>query len=242
MTELPRVVLVTGGSGGLGGAIVALLRERGAEVAFTYHRNEANAHRLAVESGARCWPLDLQDPVATDRLVREVEAALGVIDGLVNAFGIRVDALAPLTSNDDWQRVVDTNLGGVFRCCRAVIPGMIRARRGAIVNLASLSALHGRAGQGAYAASKAGVLGLTRVLAREVGRRGIRVNAVAPGYVLSALTESLPESVVADLRSNEALPSGVSSRCVAESVAFLLSSRAESITGECVAVDAGASA
>jgi 3-oxoacyl-[acyl-carrier protein] reductase len=138
--------------------------------------------------------------------------------------------------------VLDTNLGGLFRCCRAVLRGMMVRRRGVIVNVSSLSALHGVAGQGAYAASKAGVLGLTRSLAREAGKRGVRVNAVVPGFVPTDLTAGLPEAAVASLRAGECLPRGVTPEDVAQAVVFLLSDRAAAITGQSLVVDAGASA
>lgn len=235
-------VLVTGGSGGLGRSIVELLRREGADVAFTFLHDAAGAADLARVSGARAYPLDLRDPRGPERLVDEIESGVGELDGLVNNAGVSVDGLLALTSDEDWQRVVDTNLGGAFRCSRAVLPRMISRRRGAIVNVVSLAALHGIAGQTSYAASKAGTLGLTRSLAREVGRRRIRVNAVAPGFMATALTSSLAEASVHELRRNECLPDGVDMRCVAETVAFLLSSRASSITGQCIVVDSGASA
>jgi 3-oxoacyl-[acyl-carrier protein] reductase len=147
-----------------------------------------------------------------------------------------------MTSDDEWARVIDTNLGGLFRLCRAALPGMLRRRRGAIVNVASLAAIHGVAGQSVYAASKAGIVGLTRALAREVGKRGVRVNAVAPGFVPTGMTAELPADVVARLRAGECLPDGVQPACVAQTVLFLLSDRAASITGQCLVVDAGVSA
>ncbi|MGH9465014.1 MAG: SDR family oxidoreductase [Thermoanaerobaculia bacterium] len=237
-------ILLTGGSGGLGGATVEVLREHGARVAFTFRENEAGARRIegASEGGARAYPLDLGDPAAPEALVAQVEAELGPLDGLVNAAGLRSDGLLAMTSDEDWDRVLEVNLGGVFRCCRAVLPGMLHRRHGAIVNVASLSARFGLAGQASYAASKAGIVGLTRSLAREVGRRGVRVNAVAPGFVATELTKTVPEEIVARLRERECLAGGVEPRAVAQAIAFLLSDRALAITGQCLFVDAGASA
>jgi len=147
----------------------------------------------------------------------------------------------PLTVAD-WDAVVDGNLGGLFRCCRAVLRGMMTRRRGAIVNIASLSALHGVAGQAAYAASKGGILGLTRSLAREVGKRGVRVNAVVPGFVPTDLTADVPRATIDALRAGECLPGGVQVESVAGAVQFLLSDLSASITGQAIVVDAGASA
>jgi 3-oxoacyl-[acyl-carrier protein] reductase len=242
-------VLVTGGSRGIGRAIVEALAAdpagaSGSAVAFTWSSSEAQARLLeeAVDGRARAFQLDLRDRVRPDDLVAEVEAALGPLTGLVNNAGIRRESLLALTSDDDWDAVLDTNLGGLFRCCRAVLRGMMVRRRGAIVNIASLSALHGVAGQAAYAASKAGILGLTRSLAREVGKRGVRVNAVVPGFVATDLTAGVPEAAVAHLRAGECLPGGTGPDAVAEAVLFFLSERSAAITGQTLVVDAGASA
>lgn len=238
-------VLVTGGSRGLGRAVVeALVAGTDHAVAFTWSTGETAAWDLeaACDGRARAFRLDLADRGRPDDLVREVEEVLGPVEGLVNNAGIRRESLLALTSDADWDAVVDTNLGGLFRCCRAVLRGMIVRRRGAIVNVSSLSALHGVAGQAAYASSKAGILGLTRSLAREVGKRNIRVNAVVPGFVPTDLTAGLPEPAVAMLRAGECLPGGVTAAAVAQAVLFLLSDRAAGITGQALVVDAGASA
>jgi 3-oxoacyl-[acyl-carrier protein] reductase len=238
-----RVVLVTGGSGGLGRAIVGALAAEGATVAFTWASDETRAREVVAEApGSHAYPLDLRDPRAPGELVGRIEGDLGPIDGLVNNAGLRSDVLLAFTSDEEWQRVLDVNLGGTFRCCRAVVPGMVARRRGAIVNVASLSARLGLAGQTAYAASKAAVLGLTRSLAREVGSRGIRVNAVAPGFVATAMTAELSTEVVSALRQRECLADGVSAASVAATIAFLLSDGAAGITGQCLYVDAGVSA
>ena len=237
-------VLVTGGSRGIGRAVVeALAAAREWEaVAFTYRSGEAEARALESATGARAFPLDLADRSRPDDLIAEIEAALPPIGGLVNNAGLLKESLLALTSDADWDAVVDGNLGGLFRCCRAVLRGMMTRRRGAIVNIASLSALHGVAGQAAYAASKAGVLGLTRSLAREVGKRNVRVNAVVPGFVPTDMTANLPPEAEKALRAGECLPGGTSAAAVADAVLFLLSERAAAITGQALVVDAGASA
>jgi 3-oxoacyl-[acyl-carrier protein] reductase len=242
-------LLVTGGSRGIGRAVVtaAVAAAPAGEapvVAFTWREHEAAAREVEAACGgrARAFQLDLRDRARPDELVAEVEAALGPIDGLVNNAGERREALLALMSDEDWDAVLDANLGGAFRCCRAVLRGMLVRRRGAVVNVASLSALHGVAGQAAYAASKAGLVGLTRALAREVGKRQVRVNAVVPGFVATDLTAGVPAAAVAVLRAGESLAGGVGAAAVADAVLFLLSERAASITGQMLVIDAGASA
>ena len=160
----------------------------------------------------------------------------------MNNAGVRRDALLAALPDDAGDELLDANLGGVFRCCRAVIPRMLSRRAGSIVNVSSLTAVHGVAGQAAYGAAKAGILGLTRCLAREVGSRGIRVNAVIPGFVPTEMVADAAPERVAALRAAEVLPGGVTTVSVAEAVAFLLSDRAASITGQTLVIDAGTSA
>jgi 3-oxoacyl-[acyl-carrier protein] reductase len=235
---------VTGGSRGIGRAIVETMLAEGSTVAFTFRSEENAARAIEAAAGgrARAFALDLVEPEAPGRLVKEIERSMGPVEGLVNNAGVRREALLAMTPDREWDEVLDVNLGGVFRCCRAVLPGMMQRRRGAIVNVSSLSAVQGVAGQTTYAASKAAVLGLTRALAREVGKRGIRVNAVLPGFVATDMTASLPEDAVRALRAHECLPGGTSAADVAHAVAFLLSDRARALTGQSLLVDAGTSA
>ncbi len=240
------VVLVTGGGRGIGRAVVEALLAAAPEarVAFTFRADEAAARAVeeAAAGRARAFRLDLAERSRPDDLVAAVEEALGPLSGLVNNAGGRSESLLALTPDAAWDGTVDVHLGGTFRMCRAVLRGMVTRRRGSIVNVASLAALHAVPGQAAYAAAKAGVLALTRVLAREVGRRGVRVNAVVPGFVATAMTAALADSRVAALRGGECLPGGVAPRHVAEAAVFLLSDRAAGITGQALVVDAGASA
>jgi 3-oxoacyl-[acyl-carrier protein] reductase len=174
--------------------------------------------------------------------VPEIEAALGPIDGLVNNAAIRRDQLLAATADADWDAVIDANLGGAFRCCRAVLPQMISRRSGSIVSVSSLTALRGVAGQAAYGASKAGLVGMTKSLARELGKRNIRVNAVIPGLVMTEMVADMPAERLAALRAIEALPSGTKPEDVAGMIAYLLSARAAAITGQAFLVDAGSTA
>ena len=239
-----KVALVTGGSRGIGRAIVRALAADGWTVAFTWREREDEARRLAGELGdaARPFQLDLLDRARPGSLVVEVEERVGPLAGLVNNAGVRRDALLAALPDDAWDELLDANLGGVFRCCRAVVPRMLSRRAGSIVNVSSLTAVHGVAGQAAYGAAKAGILGLTRCLAREVGSRGIRVNAVIPGFVPTEMVADAPPERVAALRAAEVLTGGVTTVSVADAVAFLLSDRAASITGQTLVIDAGTSA
>jgi 3-oxoacyl-[acyl-carrier protein] reductase len=239
-----RVVLVTGGSRGIGRAVVRALVAERIRVAFTYREAEGAAREIADESAgpARGLRSARRARPRPAELVREIEEALGPIDGLVNNAAIRRDGLLASTSDDDWDDVVDANLGGAFRCCRAVLPGMISRRSGSIVNVASLTAIRSVAGQGAYAASKAGLIGMTKSLSREVGRRSVRVNAVVPGLVMTEMVADLPQERLQALRAIEALPSGTRPEDAAALIVFLLSDRARAITGQAIAVDAGSTA
>ena len=241
MSAAGRVALVTGGSRGIGRAIVRALAAEGFTVAFTWREREDEARRLTAELGdaARPFQLDLLDRSRPGALVAEVEDRVGPIAALVNNAGLRRDALLAALPDDAWDEMLDANLGGVFRCCRAVIPPMLRRRAGSIVSVSSLTAVHGLAGQAAYGAAKAGILGLTRCLAREVGSRGIRVNAVIPGFVPTDMVADVPPENVKALRSAEVLPGGVTAAAVADAVAFLLSERASAITGQTLVIDAG---
>jgi 3-oxoacyl-[acyl-carrier protein] reductase len=237
-------VLVTGGSRGIGRAVVSSLAAEGRRVAFTYCTGEAAARAIeAASSGlAKAWRFDLSDRPRPGAIVPEIEAALGPIEGLVNNAAIRRDLLLAATPDADWDAVIDANLGGAFRCCRAVLPQMISRRAGSIVNVSSLTAVRGVAGQAAYGATKAGLIGMTKSLARELGKRNIRVNAVVPGLVMTEMIADTPPEKLKELRAIEALPSGTSPEDVAAMIVFLLSDRAAAITGQAFLVDAGSTA
>jgi len=238
------VVLVTGGSRGIGRAVVRALVGEGRKVAFTFSTGEAAACELEAACGglAKAWRFDLSDRPRPGVIVPEIEDALGPIVGLVNNAAIRRDQLLAATSDADWDAVIDANLGGAFRCCRAVLPKMIARRAGSIVNVSSLTAVRGVAGQAAYGATKAGLIGMTKSLARELGKRNIRVNAVVPGLVMTEMIADTPPEKLKELRAIEALPSGTTPDDVAAMIVFLLSDRAAAITGQSFLVDAGSTA
>jgi len=244
MEQSNEVVLVTGGTRGIGRAIVGELTKAGKRVAFTWRSEEALAEEIEKENrgAVSAFHLDLCDRKRPRNLVEEIENTMGQIAGLVNNAGIERSELLALSSDETWDLVLDVNLGGTFRMSREVVRSMVRRRGGSVVNVASLSALHGVPGQSAYAASKAGVLALTRCLAREMGRFGIRVNAVVPGFVRTDMTANLSQEVVGQLRATECLPDGVATTDVAAVITFLLSNSAAGITGQAVPIDAGTSA
>jgi 3-oxoacyl-[acyl-carrier protein] reductase len=227
--------LVTGGSRGIGRAIVGELTRAGASVAFSYRSGREEAEAVAAETGARALEADVSDAERARSLVEEA----GELDILVNNAGVTRDGLIARMSDDDWRTVLETNLGGTFYTCRAAARGMMRRRAGAIVNLTSIVGLHGNLGQTNYAASKAGIIGLTKSLARELGSRGVRANAIAPGYVDTRLTREIPEELRAVMLTNTPLGRLGDPEDIAGAVRFLCSDEASFITGEILLVDGG---
>ncbi len=244
MDDRDPITLVTGGSRGIGRAIVEELLTDGKSVALTFRSHSQSARDLeqSFGDGVRAFQFDLADRERPLTLVQEIEADMGPIDALVNNAGIERSELTAMMSDTSWDEVLDVNLGGAFRLSREVVRSMVTRRRGAIVNISSLSALSGVAGHSAYAASKAGLVAMTRCLAREMGRRNIRVNAVVPGFVATDMTSNLTKDAVDRLRSHECLPRDVTALDVARVVTFLLSERAAGITGQALPVDGGTSA
>jgi 3-oxoacyl-[acyl-carrier protein] reductase len=230
-----KTALVTGGSRGIGAAIARELGRAGAAVVVGYRSGADLAQSVAGEIGGRAVQADISQPQDAIRLVEEC----GDLDILVNNAGLTRDGLVARMSDEDWSVVIDTNLGGAFHTCRAAARGMMRRRAGAIVNITSVVGLHGNPGQANYASSKAGIIGLTKSLARELGSRGVRVNAVAPGYVSTALTEVLPEEVRGAILANTPLGRLGEPWDIAGAVRFLCSDEASFITGEVLLVDGG---
>ncbi len=239
-----RVALVTGGSRGIGAAICTELAAAGASVAVNFARNAAAADevcgRIAAAGGvATAVRGDVATADGAAALVAAVESDVGPIEILVNNAGITRDDLIMRLTEEDWRDVIDTNLGGAFFTCRALSRPMLKRRKGAIVNISSIVGVRGNAGQSNYAASKAGLIGLTKALAKELGGRGIRVNAIAPGYIATELTDVLPEPARDAILTNTPLGRLGEPADVARAVRFLCSDAAAFITGDVLAVDGG---
>jgi 3-oxoacyl-[acyl-carrier protein] reductase len=236
-----QVALVTGGSRGIGAAVCAELGRAGAEVVVNYTANAEAAEGVCAAIGGSAHAVrgDVSTMEGATGLVEQVESEIGPIAILVNNAGITRDNLIMKLAEEDWRSVIDTNLGGAFFTCRAVARPMLKRRAGAIVNMSSVVGVHGNAGQTNYAASKAGLIGLTKSLAKELGGRGIRVNAVAPGYISTELTDALPEPAREAILKSTPLGRLGTTGDVANAVRFLVSDAAAFVTGHVLAVDGG---
>ena len=241
-----RCAVVTGGSRGIGRAICLELAAQGANIVLCYAGNEEKAREtvLACEQlGVRALAVrcDVRDAQDVQAMIGAAQEALGRIDILVNNAGVTRDALLITMKEENFDAVLDTNLKGTYLCIRAVVRAMMKQRYGRIVNLSSVVGLRGNAGQVNYAASKAGVIGLTKSAARELAARGITVNAVAPGFIDTDMTAAMPEA--ARTAAVASIPAGRmgDARDVARAVAFLASDEAGYITGQVLAVDGGMS-
>ena len=231
--------LVTGGSRGIGVAVCQELAAAGAKVAVNYRASAEAAEALAGEIGGIAVGGDVADAEQAQAVVAAAEEGLGELDVLVNNAGITRDTLLARMSEDDWHAVISTNLDGAFHTCKAVSRKMLKRRSGSIVNMTSFVGLHGNPGQANYAASKAGIIGFTKALAKELGPRGVRVNAVAPGYIDTELTQGLSEELRGFLLQNTPLGRLGEPRDVATAVRFLCSDEASFVTGEIMLVDGG---
>jgi 3-oxoacyl-[acyl-carrier protein] reductase len=239
-----KTALVTGGSRGIGRAIVLRLATQGADVAFSYRGNEAAAAATAREIealGCRAVPIqgDVSDPAAAEGVVKGALEALGRLDILVNNAGITRDDLIMRMSVEAWREVLETNLFGAFWTIKAATRPMLKAKGGRIINITSVSGQAGQTGQANYSAAKAGLIGLTKSAARELASRNITVNAVAPGFVLTELTQDLPDALKEEITARTPLGRFGTPEEIADAVAFLASDEARYITGQVLAVDGG---
>jgi 3-oxoacyl-[acyl-carrier protein] reductase len=239
-----KAALVTGGSRGIGRAIALRLAEQGADVAFSYRGNEAAAKETAAAiegfgGKAVMIQADHSQPEAGDIVVKAALEAFGKVDILVNNAGITRDDLIMRMSLEAWQSVIDTNLSGAFHAIKAVTRPMLKAKGGRIINITSVSGQAGQTGQANYSSAKAGLIGLTKATARELASRNITCNAVAPGFVLTELTQDLPQNLQDEITSRTPLGRFGTTEEIAFAVAFLASDEAAFITGQVLAVDGG---
>ncbi|HCN20576.1 MAG TPA: beta-ketoacyl-ACP reductase, partial [Planctomycetia bacterium] len=239
-----KVAIVTGGTRGIGRAIALELARNGADVAFSYAKNVEKAKEVEGEIkklGVKA--LAMQSDVAnfnqSKEMVNNAIKELGRIDLLVNNAGITRDKILMMMSEEDWKAVIDTNLSGVFNCSKAAVVPMMKQRSGSIINITSVSGLVGMAGQTNYSSSKAGIIGFTKALAKEVARRGVRVNAVAPGFIETEMVQALDQKYIDEMLKLIPLGRVGKAEEVARVVAFLASDDASYITGHVINVDGG---
>lgn len=239
-----KTAIVTGGSRGIGRAVSLLLAREGANVAIVYAGNTAAAEETkqqaeALGAAAAVFQCDVADEQAVADMVKAVKTQFGSVDILVNNAGITRDGLLMRMKEADWQAVLDTNLTGVYHCTKAVSKLMMKQRHGAVINLSSVVGETGNAGQANYAAAKAGIIGFTKAVAKELASRNIRVNAVAPGYVETDMTAGLPDLAKEDMLRSIPLGRPATADDVAQAVLFLASDQACYITGQVLNVDGG---
>lgn len=239
-----KVALITGGSRGIGKAIALKLSKKGYDIAISYINNDEKAKEVIEEIEknnvkALAIKADVSKEEEVDKMMEMIKEQLGTIDVLVNNAGITRDNLLLRMKTADWDQVMDTNLRGVYLCTKAVARGMMKKRYGKIVNITSVVGISGNAGQGNYSASKAGVIGFTKSIAKELGSRGININAVAPGFIETAMTHVLDEDIKEEMIKTIPLNRVGKPEDVANLVAFLCSKESDYITGQIIHVDGG---
>ncbi len=232
--------LVTGATGSIGGGIARALHAQGATVGLSGTRREA-LDALAAELGERCavLPCDLSDGAAVDQLVPQTEEAIGDLDILVNNAGLTRDTLFVRMSDEDWDKVIAVNLTAAFKLARSVLMGMMRRRSGRVISISSVVAATGNAGQGNYAASKAGLIGMTKALAQEVASRGVTANCIAPGFVASAMTDALNDKQKESILQRVPMKRLGTLEEIASAAVYLASDEAAYVTGQTIHVNGG---
>lgn len=234
-----KVVIVTGGSRGIGKAVVAAFSREGAKVFFTYHKNDKAAEAVSQEYKTTALKCPQSDWDAIENAVDTIIAETGKIDILINNAGIKADTFLMMMPLEEWSKVLDTNINGAFRWAKAVSRSMINAKSGVIVNIASVSALVGIGGQTNYAASKGAIMAFNRSLAAELGPKGVRVNAVVPGFINTDMTAVIPRQIRRENKERILLKRFGNAQEVASVVSFLASDKASYITGQAIVVDGG---
>jgi len=239
-----KVALITGATRGIGKAIAEAFAEAGAAVAFTYRSSVEKAQALEADLKAqgveaKGYQVDAGDLQAVEELVQDILATFGRVDALVNNAGITQDNLLLRMKPEQWDQVIQTNLNSVFYTTKTLLKSMLKQRSGSIINISSVVGVQGNAGQSNYAASKAGMIGFTKSVAREIGSRGIRANAVAPGFIATEMTAELPEKELTNWLENIPLKRAGETRDVANLCVFLASDMSTYITGQVLNVDGG---
>ncbi len=239
-----KVALITGGSRGIGAAMVKEFVAQGAKVAFTYRSSSSHAEvlieSLGVEEGhVMAYASDASSMEQTNDVIKQIMMHFGQIDVLVNNAGITKDNLLMRMSEDDWDAVIDTNLKSVFNFTKAIMRHMLKARKGSIINISSIVGLKGNAGQVNYAASKSGMIGLTKSVAQEVGSRNIRCNAIAPGFIATEMTDKLDENIKEAMLQSTCLKRLGSTKEIADVAVFLASDMSSYLTGEVLNTSGG---
>ncbi|MEE9487151.1 MAG: 3-oxoacyl-[acyl-carrier-protein] reductase [Candidatus Brocadiales bacterium] len=239
-----KVAVVTGGTRGIGRAIALELAANGVDVAFCYAKNVEKAKEVESEIkklGVRALPMqsDVSNFAQSKEMIANAIKELGKIDLLVNNAGITRDKIIMMMSEDDWKSVIDTNLTGVFNCTKAAVVPMMKQRSGSVINITSVSGLVGMAGQTNYSSSKAGIIGFTKALAKEVARRGVRVNAIAPGFIDTEMVQAINQKYLDEMLKLVPLARVGKAEEVAHVVTFLASDQASYITGCVINVDGG---